>query len=160
MNTSELRDIATVVAALVALMVFAVNSFFQLRNRRIDNLTRFIEAHRKLFSADGYILKNVDAMNAGTLKRDRENVEMERKFHDMLLDVERLALLGNNNAVPRQTQVYMFGWYARHIGSIISDEERKNIFWELGLNYLDRLTKATIAYEALAPAKLSGFWGR
>jgi len=34
---------------------------------------------------------------------------MEARFHLMLLDVERLAILANNKAVPRHTQVYMFG---------------------------------------------------
>ena len=41
MNTSELRDYATVVAATVALLVFIFNTRSQYRSRRIENLTRF-----------------------------------------------------------------------------------------------------------------------
>lgn len=52
-STSELGDYAMVVAAMVALLVFVLNSFSQVRNRRIENLARFIEVHqRRLPSTD------------------------------------------------------------------------------------------------------------
>jgi len=159
MSTTELRDLATVVAAAVALAVFLINSFFQIRNKRIENLSRFIEAHKRLFTDDGYILKNVTAFNAGTIARDQVDGEMEKRFHNMLLEVERLAILGNNKAVPRHTQVYMFGWYARLIHTkLISAAERENMFWELARGYLEALTVDTEKYERLSPQERKRFW--
>ena len=158
MTTAGLQDWATLAAAVVALSVFVFNSVFQLRNRRIENLSRFIEAHKRLFVDDGYIMKNIGAMNAGTLIRDFGNLEMEQKFHNMLLEVERLALLGNNKAVPPQTQVYMFGWYARHMVKLVSDAERGNMFWELALAYLNKLAERTSDYERLSQKERAKFW--
>jgi hypothetical protein len=83
---------------------------------------------------------------------------MEAKFHLMLLEVERLAILANNNAVPRQTQIYMFGWYARTILTVISEKERDNISWELVLGYLDGLAKDYTAYEGLTRKQRTRFW--
>lgn len=37
---------------------------------------------------------------------------MEKLLHLMLREIERLAVLANNKAVPRSTQVYIFGSYA------------------------------------------------
>ena len=152
MTTTELRDLATVCGAAIALAVFLVNSFFQFRNKRIENLSRFIEAHKRLFTDDGYILRNIGAFNSGAIERNPSDHEMEKRIHNMLLEVERLAILGNNKAVPRHTQVYMFGWYARIIQErLISDEERKNMFWELARGYLEALTTDTYKYEELSP---------
>jgi hypothetical protein len=52
MNTSELRDYATVVAAPVALLVFILDTRSQYRSRRIENLTRINQAHQRLFARD------------------------------------------------------------------------------------------------------------
>jgi hypothetical protein len=83
MTSGELRDYATVVAATVALLVFIVSSYAQVRNRRIENLARFNTAHQRLFAERSYIARNIIAIEAGTLKRDRGNAEMEAKFHLM-----------------------------------------------------------------------------
>lgn len=158
MSSSELRDYAAVVTAAVALLVFVINSFSQVRNRRIDNLARFIEVHQRLFEWDSYLTQNIIAIEAGTLVRDRQNVEMETKFHLMLLEIEQLAILANNHAVPRHTQVYMFGSYTRQILKVISDEERHSMFWELAIGYLDGLAKDTEAYQQLTPKQRQHFW--
>lgn len=50
MTSSELRDYATVIAATVAVQVFVVNSLSMMRNRRIENLSRFNQAHQWLFA--------------------------------------------------------------------------------------------------------------
>ena len=63
MTSSELRDYATVVAATVALMVFIVNVISQMRNRRIENITRFNQVHQRLFDDHGYIARNLTAMD-------------------------------------------------------------------------------------------------
>ncbi|HAB15307.1 MAG TPA: hypothetical protein PLX89_11725 [Verrucomicrobiota bacterium] len=158
MNSDELRNWATVVAASVALLVFLVNSFLTLRNQRLENVSRFLEAHQRLFATEGYIAKNMAAIETGSLTRDRTDVQMEAKFHLMLLEVERLAILANNNAVPRPTQIYMFGWYARDILKVITEKERDNVSWELVLGYLDSLAKDYTSYESLSRNQRAHFW--
>ena len=158
MNSEELRNWATVVAATVALLVFLVNSYLMVRNKRVENVSRFIETHRRLFATGGYIAGNIAAIEAGTLVRDSSDTVMEGKFHLMLLEVERLALLANNEAVPRHTQVYMFGWYARNILSVITNKERDNMTWELALGYLDGLEVDTTNYEKLTRDQRERFW--
>ena len=59
LNSDELRNWATVVAASVALLVFLVNSVLLLRNQRLENVSRFIEAHQRLFAPGGYIARNM-----------------------------------------------------------------------------------------------------
>ncbi len=157
-NSDELRNWATVVGASVALLVFLVNSFLTLRNQRLENVSRFLEAHQRLFAPEGYIAKNMAAIETGSRTRDRSDAQMEAKFHLMLLEVERLAILANNNAVPRPTQIYMFGWYARDILKVITQKERDNVSWELVLGYLDSLAKDYTAYESLTRNQRARFW--
>lgn len=158
LNSDELRNWATVVGATVALLVFLVNSFLTLRNQRLENVSRFLEAHQRLFASEGFIAQNMAAIESGSLARDRSNALMEAKFHLMLLEVERLAILANNNAVPRPTQVYMFGWYARDILKVITEKERDNMSWELVLSYLDSLAKDYSSYERLTRDQRARFW--
>jgi len=157
-NSDELRNWATVVAACVALLVFLVNSFLLLRNQRLENVSRFLEAHQRLFALGGYIAKNMALIESGSLTRDRSDARMEANFHLMLLEVERLAILANNDAVPRPTQVYMFGWYARDILTVVNEKERDNVSWELVLGYLDGLAKDYTAYEGLTRERRVRFW--
>ena len=158
LNTDELRNWATVVGATVALLVFLVNSFLTLRNQRLENVSRFLEAHQRLFASEGFIAQNMAAIETGSLTRDRSDAQMEAKFHLMLLEVERLAILANNNAVPRPTQIYMFGWYARDILKVITEKERDNMSWELVLGYLDGLAKDYSSYERLTRTQRAQFW--
>jgi hypothetical protein len=158
MSTSELRDYATVVAATVALLVFIVNALSQSRNRRIENLTRFNQAHQRLFASDTYLALNLIAIEAGTMRRDSSNPAMENKFHLLLLEVERLAILANNKAVPRHTQVYMFGSYAPQILRLMTPEERASMFWELASGYLEGIANDTDRYAKLTRAERAQFW--
>lgn len=158
MSTSELRDYATVLAATVALLVFVVNALSQGRNRRIENLTRFNQAHQRLFASDTYLALNLIAIEAGTMTRDPADLAMERKFHLLLLEIERLAILANNRAVPRHTQVYMFGSYAPQILRLMTDEERSSMFWELAVGYLDGVAKDTERYAKLTRTERAQFW--
>ena len=158
MSTSELRDYATVMAATVALLVFIVNAASQSRSRRIENLTRFNQAHQRLFSSDTYLALNLIAIEAGTMRRDTEDLVMENKFHLLLLEIERLAILANNKAVPRPTQVYMFGSYAPRILGLMTDEERGSMFWELAVGYLEAVAKDTERYAKLTRGERAQFW--
>jgi hypothetical protein len=158
MTSEELRNYATVVAALVALLVFALNSFSLVRNRRIENLSRFNQTHQRLFADGSYITRNITALEAGTLERDRGDPEMDARFHLMLLEIERLAILANNKAVPRHTQVYMFGSYAGKLLSLTTEAERESMFWELALGYLEGLARDTERYRGLSRSEREKFW--
>jgi len=153
-----MRNYATVVAALVALLVFALNSISMLRNRRIENLARFNQVHQRLFAEDSYIARNIIAIEAGTMTREPGNAEMDARFHLMLLEIERLAILANNKAVPRHTQVYMFGSYAGKLLSLTTETERESMFWELALGYLEGLAKDTEQYQSLSRLDRERFW--
>src|SRR5205085_10476673 len=107
-----MRDLATVGAAVIALFVFLFNSVSTLRDRRIENLVRYFDVHRHLFEREGFILSNLAQLEAGTLVRADFDDAQERKLHSMLVEVDRLAVLANNRAVPNSTQIYTFGWYA------------------------------------------------
>jgi hypothetical protein len=158
LDSDELRNWATVVAAIVALLVFAGNSILHVRNERLENVSRFIEAHQRLFAPRGYLAANMGLIETGLLTRDSNDARMETKFHLMLLEVERLAILANNKAVPRQTQVFMFGWYASTIVSVLTEKERDNVSWELVLGYLDALAEDYSAYEKLTRERRADFW--
>lgn len=158
MTSEELRNYATVLAALVALLVFALNSVSMVRNQRIERLARFNQAHQRLFAGGGYIAKNISDLEAGALKRDPGDTEMNASFHLMLLEIERLAILANNKAVPRHTQVYMFGAYAGQLLSVATEAERNSMFWELALGYLEGLAKDTENYQKLSRSEREKFW--
>jgi hypothetical protein len=158
MTSTELRDYATVVAATVALLVFIFNVVSQTRNRRIENLTRFNQAHQRLFADATYLSLNLTAFESGTVVRDAGNPEMERRFHLMLLEIERLAILANNHAVPRHTQVYMFGVYAPKILRLMTDAERQSMFWELAVGYLEGVAADIERYGRLTRTERKAFW--
>ena len=149
MTSTELRDYATVAAAAIALAVFVFNSYFALRNRRIENLSRFYDAHRRLFEKDGYVLTHLNQITQQTIQRPHKDEKEEASFHAMMLEVERLAILAKHKAVPEKTQVYMFGWYAHRLRHAVTAAERDNKFWELGLAYLDQLSDLAKKYESL-----------
>lgn len=151
MDTNELRNYATVLAALVALCVFLFNSRLQRRNQRIENLARFFDVHQRLVAPDGFLMRNYAALQAGSLRRDPDDPDEQRSFHLLLLQVEQLAILAANEAVPRSTQVYMFGQYARALRSMLTDAERNSMFWDLAVDYLNRLSVLTDQYESLTP---------
>lgn len=158
MNSDELRNWATVITAAVALLVFVFNSLGGIRNRRVENVSRFNESHLRLFAFNGYIARNLRAIEDGSMVRDPANAEMEAAFHLTLLEIERLAILANNGAVPRLTQVYMFGAYARSLSKLISKQERETMTWELAVAYLDGLARDTDGYETLKPDQRTKFW--
>jgi hypothetical protein len=158
LSGDDLRNYATVVAACVALLVFIANVIAQSRSRRIENLTRFNQAHQRLFAVDTYLVSNLTAFESGTVQRDRNDPEMERRFHLMLLEIERLAILANNKAVPRPTQVYMFGSYAPHILRLMTEKERASMFWELAVGYLEGIAKDTEQYAELTRSERERFW--
>ena len=158
MSTDELRNYATVVTAVLALLVFIGNSLASRRNRRLENLSRFFEAHDRLFARGGFLARHVVSVETGAFVRDFSDKETETKIHLMLLDIEQLALLANNNAVPRVTQVYMLGAYASRLLDLLTPSERQSMTWELAVRYLERLAADTIHYNKLTRAERERFW--
>lgn len=158
MTSSELRDYATVVAASVALLVFIVNVLSQARARRLDDMMRFNLLHQALFAPDGYLGRHLAQIEAGRMVRDRGDVSMEAKFQLMLLDIERMAILANIKAIPRATQVYMLGSYAPHILKLLTEDERRSMFWELAISYLERIARDSEQYAKLPRKERRRFW--
>lgn len=76
----------------------------------------------------------------------------------MLLEIERLAILANNKAVPLHTQVNVLGSYARNLLKLTSEEERNSMFWEPALGYLEGLAKDTETYQSLTRIEREKFW--
>lgn len=66
---------------------------------------------------------------------------MERLFHLMLLEIERLAILANNKAVPRSTQVYMVGSCAPTLLRLMTDQERSCMHWERARGHLESIAR-------------------
>ncbi len=157
-TSSELRDYATVIAATVAVLVFIVNTYSQGRTRRLDNLARFNQAHQRLFDRDTYLTLNLTDIESGQIKRDLSDAAMERRFHLLLLEIERLAILANNKAVPRATQVYMFGSYAPRILDLLNEAERGSMFWELAVGYLEGIATDSRRYAELTSRERERFW--
>jgi hypothetical protein len=158
MTLEDLRNYAAVVAAMVALLVFIANTRSQARNRKIENLARFNEVHQRLFAPDSYLGNNLNAIETGTMARDSSNSRDEAKFHLMLLEIERLAILANNKAVPRSTQIYMFGSYAPTILKLMTQQETESMFWELARNYLRGVALDAERYGELTEMERSQFW--
>ncbi|MEW8201962.1 MAG: hypothetical protein AB2697_23095 [Candidatus Thiodiazotropha endolucinida] len=150
---TEVRNYAVIIGIIIAIITYLTNSYFQFRNKGIENMKRFLEAHGSLFEKGCYLVENVKAMEAGTYKRDRENEVMELAFNRLLGDLEIIALLTSHRAVPKEVQIYMLGWFAQKIQPEITGEERNNIFWELAIHYIDELAKAASDYEKLSSKK-------
>jgi len=68
-----------------------------------------------------------------------------------LRDLEQVAYLTANNAVPTEAQVYLFGRFAQKLHPHIGEETRKKIFWEMAVHYVDELKKATDDYSKCSP---------
>jgi hypothetical protein len=158
MPLEDLRNYATIMAAVVALLVFIVNVWSQTRNRAIENIARFNDVHQRLFDVNGYLACNVKSIEDGTMERDVQNPAMETRFHLMLLEIERLAILANNKAVPRSTQVYMLGSYAPTLLRLMTEQERASMYWELARGYLESIAEDGERYSKLTREERARFW--
>lgn len=150
LQLNEWADLATVIGIFVALITLVTGLKHQIRNQNVENLSRYFDAHDKLFVDGQFIADNIKAFESGTFKRKLDDEESEKKFNRFLGDVEKIAFLTSNGFVPTTVQVYMFGWFAQKVVPHINGDERNNIFWELAVHYLDELKKAADDY-ALFP---------
>src|SRR5271165_7127427 len=115
MKLADWKDITTIAGIIVAIATYLTNSYFQFRNKRIENLKRYLDAHNRLFETDGFIMSHIKELETGTYKRDATNRDSEKKFNRFLGDVEAIAFLTSHSAVSKTVQVYMFGWFAQRI---------------------------------------------
>jgi putative flippase GtrA len=77
MTLADWKDIATILGIAIALLTYLTNSYFQFRNKRIENLKRYFDAYEKLFDANGFIMSNLKELEEGTYKRNTEDREAE-----------------------------------------------------------------------------------
>jgi hypothetical protein len=148
MTLADWKDIATILGIAIALLTYLTNSYFQFRNKRIENLKRYFDAYEKLFDANGFIMSNLKELEEGTYKRNTEDREAENKFRQFLTNVEKIAYFTSHGAVPATVQVYMFGWFATKVHPHLTDS-RSNIYWDLAVHYIDELKRAADDYAKL-----------
>lgn len=153
MTITDWKDVAIIAGIFISVLTYVTNSYFQFRNKRIENLKRYFDAHDKLFEKDSFLTKNIKELEDGSYKRNLEDKDMEIKFNRFLGDVEKIAYLTSHRAVPVTVQVYMFGWFAQKIHPHLTNGERSNIFWELAIHYIDELKKAADDYSKLETKK-------
>lgn len=89
-------------------------------------------------------------MENGTFTRDLANDDNEKHFNRLLGEIEHLAMLSKHGIISKTANIYMFGWFARHIHSVITTDERNNIYWELGIEFLDELKNDTDDFYKLS----------
>jgi hypothetical protein len=128
--------IFTILSVVAAITVYILNSLAAKRQRRIDNIERYVKMHAQIFSKDSYPVKNVAAMEKGSFKRDESNEEMEILLNRFLSDMEHLALLQNACAIPKEINAYMVGWFATRIHPILNDREKAEPYWLLAIEFL------------------------
>jgi hypothetical protein len=146
--------IFTILGVVAAITVYIFNSLAVKRQRRIDNIERYLKIHAQIFSKDSYPVKNVAAMEKDSFKREESNKEMELLLNRFLSDIEHLALLQNACAVPKEVNAYMVGWFAKRIYPILNDREKAEPYWLLATQFL-RETK--VESEKIDKMKLEDF---
>ncbi len=145
------KHVFATLGVLAAIIIYILNSLAAKRQRRIDNIERYLKIHEQLFSDDSYPIRNVAAMENGSFKRDETNKDMELALNRFLGDVEKLALLQYACAIPKAANAYMVGWFAKRIYPILNDREKAERYWVVGIEFL-RETK--IEAEKLDNMKL------
>ena len=131
----EYTNFSTIWGVIVALVVYVTNSVFQYKQRISENAIRYMEMHSKLFENE-FLKKNIQAMEDGTFKRTKAD---EKEFNRLLGEIEHFALLSKHNVISKTANIYMFGWFAKHLQPVITTEERNNVYWELAVEFLDKL---------------------
>lgn len=135
-TVEEWSYIATTLGVVIAVVTYVTATCAQKRQRSIDNAIRYWECHGKLFAPDGYMRSNVKAMEAGTYKRNLDDMEMEIKFNEFLSNCEHVALLQKAGGVPKAINAYMMGWFAKKILPELTDREKAEPYWEIAVDFI------------------------
>ena len=149
--------LATIFSALGAAIAFWLNVRSQIRQRSIDNCTRYLEFHGKLFTADSYLCNNVAAMEAKTYTRDTSNKKMEAAFREMLSEFEKIALLQKAGGAPTSINAYMLGYFAKNIFSVLTDREKAEPYWELATDFVTETKKAADNFDSKNRAERAAY---
>jgi len=134
-NLGEYANFSVIWGVLTALIVYVTNSVFQYKQRISENAIRYVEAHSRLFENE-FLKSNIQAMENGTFKRESKD---EKEFNRLLGEIEHLALLTKSGVVSKTANIYMFGWFAKHLQPVLTAKERNNVYWELAVEFLDTL---------------------
>ncbi|MGB2755959.1 MAG: hypothetical protein WBD75_02955 [Phycisphaerae bacterium] len=141
MSLEDWRNIATIVGVIIALVVYITNSVRQHRQRKVENIERYLRAHQRLFRSP-FLAHNWKAFEDGTFKRDITNQKLERDFSTLLGEIEYFALLQSTRAISDSMSIYMFGWWAQKLQPLLTPEERNNVYWEQAVHFLDEMKSA------------------
>ena len=131
----DYTNFSVIWGVIIALVVYITNSLYQYKQRISENAIRYMEVHTKLFENE-FLSENIQAMEDGTFERTAED---EKSFNRLLGEIEHLALMSKSGVVSKTANIYMFGWFARHIQPVLTAEERNNVYWELVVEFLDEL---------------------
>ena len=134
-NLKDYADFSVIWGVIIALIVYITNSFYQYKQRISQNAIRYMEMHSKLFEND-FLKNNIQAMESGTFKRKDDD---EKEFNRLLGEIEHFALLSKHGVVSKTANIYMFGWFAKHLQPALTSKERNNVYWELAVEFLDDL---------------------
>lgn len=129
------KNLAIILGVIVSLVVYITNSIYQYKQRISDNAIRYITLHDKLFE-NNFLKNNIQAMEDGSFERKSSD---EKSFNRLLGEIEHLAFLTKMGVVSKSMNIYMFGWFAQHIQPVLTENERKNIYWEMAVEFLDDL---------------------
>ena len=81
MTLTDFKDIAVIIGIIIATLTYITNSYFQFRNKNIENLKRYFDAHDALFEKESFLSENLLALEKDTYTRDKTNDDMELKFN-------------------------------------------------------------------------------
>lgn len=143
----------TIAGVVIAICVYKKNTRDQARQRSIDNATRYLTAHNKVFEVGSYLRTVVKDMEDGTYVRDIENKDLELKFNRFLGDMESIALLQIAGAVPKTINAYMLGWFCKKIYPTITDSEKANPYWQLAIDFIEETKKEAEALDGYSRSK-------
>lgn len=150
-----IKDWATVIGVIIALVTYVTNSMAQRRQRIIENVSRFNEAHLSLYKEGKFLHEKYEFMDEDvnglpTLKLNRDDPNELTMFHEFLGEIEHFAILQTIGAISKNGNAYFFGWYAKQIKPLI-DEERPEPFWQVAVKFIDEMAAEGERFTRMSP---------
>ncbi|OED39593.1 hypothetical protein AB834_00135 [PVC group bacterium (ex Bugula neritina AB1)] len=125
----------------LAIATYLTNTWFKRKEAKIQNVIRFSEFHRKIFSADSFPILNYEDLDNGTYVRDFSDKEMEKKFFNFLGDCEHISFLKEASGITHEMNAYMMGWFCQKILPHLTEDERKTFFWSKAVKYIEETSE-------------------
>jgi hypothetical protein len=69
MTLSDAANISIISGIFVAVLTYITNSYFQFRDKRIENLGRYLEAHEKLFQKDSFLISVIKGFRGRDIQK-------------------------------------------------------------------------------------------